>query len=99
MSQPPNNPAFGFDPANELLCARPARLFATPATAEDGSRILAVTIRTESTTLTVMLTGEDAMVWANIIKTEGSKVAGPKLIVPKLDLNGIDLKGMGQQQP
>ncbi|MGH3190007.1 MAG: hypothetical protein ACRDOL_22630 [Streptosporangiaceae bacterium] len=52
-----------YDPANTLLAETRCLLFTSYADA-DGSPRLVLTIRTASTTLTVLLTGAEAKDWA-----------------------------------
>jgi hypothetical protein len=65
------------DPGNQLLAEVPAQLMTALVASPQGQR-LALTIRTASTTLTVMLAGPDARNWAQMLaKTaESMSVAG-----------------------
>ena len=79
--EPQRQPDWPVDPGNKLLTERPAQvltaLIETPAT---GQR-LAVTIRTETTTLTVQLSAADAKAWAAQISSGASLMSTAGLIV------------------
>lgn len=86
MTQPaaPQEPVA--DPGNRLLAVRPARIYVKPINADDGQSLLAVTIRTETTTLTVMLNAEDCAVWGNVIRQGGLQLSGggQNLVLPTM---------------
>lgn len=63
-----------YDTGNVLLGETPAELACTVVPTGDGQR-LAVTIRTASTTLTVLLSKQDARLWAGAIKGNADKMS------------------------
>lgn len=67
------------DPGNPLLAEAPATFQCTPVNGPGGQR-LAVTIRTSSTTLTVLLVRDDAGRWRDVMTEAIGKMSG--LIVP-----------------
>ena len=74
-----NAPVPPIDTGNQLLSEVPATFSATPVNGPGGQR-LALTIRTASTTLTILLIKDDAGRWRDVM-TEGiGKMSG--LIVP-----------------
>ncbi len=84
MSQPAMPPV---DQCNQLLGEVPSvmstALIETPA----GQR-MALTIRTASTTLTVLLNDADAMEWASNLSSTAAKMSAAGLIVANGHLNG-----------
>ena len=87
MTAPQQVPAF--DASNGLLAETPAQLTTALLDTPAGQR-MALTIRTPSTTLTVLLDGGDAKTWgANISRTAG-QMSGAGLVVaaPAMPLNG-----------
>lgn len=84
-----------FDPANALTAPTPAQLATGTVRAADGRTLVAMCIRTPSSTTTVFLAPEDAEQWeANIRATR--KGISP-LIVPHLTgippVNGARIGG------
>jgi len=67
------------DPGNHLLSEVPATFSCTPVNGPGGQR-LALTIRTQSTTLTVLLVKDDAKRWRDVMTEAIGKMSG--LIVP-----------------
>lgn len=68
-----------FDAANDLLGPAPANL--TTALLEiPGGQRLGVTVRTPTTTLTVMLTKADAVLWAKLITEAAGRMSGSGLV-------------------
>lgn len=76
----PPTPVAPVDPGNGLLGETPAQLVTTQVQTAAGPR-LAMTIRTPSTTLTVLLGREDARRWGDQIKVGADQMGG--LIVPQ----------------
>lgn len=74
MTQPQMPPV---DPGNHLLAEVPAQ-FTTAIIASPQGQRLALTIRTATTTLTVLLPGPDARNWAQMLTrtAESMSVAG-----------------------
>lgn len=68
-----------MDPGNQLLAETPSQLTATPARGPMGPRLM-VTIRTSTTTLTVLLEKPTAQDWASTINAGCSGLSG--LILP-----------------
>lgn len=75
MTPPPQVPPV--DPGNQLLSEAPA-LFTTAILATPQGQRLALTIRTATTTLTVLLQGPDARNWGQQLAkaAESMSVAG-----------------------
>ena len=69
-----------FDQGNMLLTEQAAQLTTAKVPAPDGERMV-LTIRTASTTLTVLLTGQDAKTWAAQISREADAMSGTRLVV------------------
>jgi hypothetical protein len=65
------------DVSNQLLAPTPATMLVHPTA--DGNALM-LTIRTASTTLTVIMTAQDMKAWADVM----TRAAGPasKLIIP-----------------
>lgn len=79
--QPPGTPGVTpFDTGNMLLAQQPAQLLTTVIDTPAGQR-LATTIRTPSTTLTVMLAGPDAKTWAAAFAKAADSMSAAGLIV------------------
>lgn len=85
---PAPQPVMPFDTGNALLSEQPAALFAGLVDTPAGQR-LALTIRTASTTLTVLLQGPDAKTWAAqltqaaaAMSSAGLVAAGPAMPPP-----------------
>lgn len=81
----------GFDTGNALLGETPAQLSTTVVETTGGQR-LALTIRTPSTTLTVLLNGKDAGTWSQNISRAAGAMSKSGLIVA----NGHVPAGGGQ---
>jgi hypothetical protein len=69
------------DPGNQLLAETPAAL-STALVGTPGGQRLALTVRTASTTLTLLLSREDAQKWGDQIRAGGDAMSG--LILPVL---------------
>jgi hypothetical protein len=67
------------DTGNQLLAVTPAMLVTALLQTADGQR-LGLTIRTPSTTLTVLLTKADAELWAKNLKGAADGISGSGLI-------------------
>lgn len=78
MSQP--QPIPPVDPANQLLAETPAQLTTGLIDTPAGQR-LALTIRTPSTTVTVLLQGADAKTWAAVLTREAATMSQTGLII------------------
>lgn len=70
------------DPGNTLLAESPALFTVSLADTPAGQRLL-VTIRTASTTLTVLLNGSDAKAWAANFSAQAAKMSSSGLIAAK----------------
>ena len=69
-----------IDPGNSLLAETPAQITTALIPAPSGQR-MALTIRTQTTTLTVLLTQADAKTWGEQITTGAAAMSGSGLIV------------------
>lgn len=78
-----------WDPSNALLGEGPAALSTALVETPQGQRLV-LTIRTASTTLTVLLAAADAKEWATQIKAIADQMSASGLIVaaPGLPVNG-----------
>lgn len=72
-------PTTPVDTGNQLLTERPIQLHVTPANTPGGSRLI-VTIRTETTTLTGLLTKDIAQDWAATLNAGCANMSG--IILP-----------------
>lgn len=77
MSTPQRPP---FDAANDLLAETPAYIDGAIVQMPQGQR-LALTFRTSSATLTVMLTKADGAAWAKLIADSAAQMSGSGLLV------------------
>lgn len=68
------------DPGNAMLGEVPATFQCTPVNVQPGGQRLALTIRTQSTTLTVLLARDDAGRWRDVLSEAIGRMNG--LIVP-----------------
>lgn len=86
--QPPQ-PAPGFDPANTLLGEVPAQLATSLMQTPAGQRLV-LTIRTASTTVTVLLAQPDAKAWGANLSGLAARMSAAGLIVggPGMPANG-----------
>jgi hypothetical protein len=82
----PNQPA-PVDAANALLSETPAQVTTALMQTPHGQR-MALTIRTASTTLTVLLGGEDARNWGRHITSAADQMSVKGLIVAGPGTNG-----------
>ena len=78
MTQPQPQPPV--DPANQLLAETPAQLCTGLVDTPLGQR-LALTIRTASTTLTVLLQGADAKTWAAQLTRDSAAMSQAGLVI------------------
>jgi hypothetical protein len=69
-----------FDAANELLAEVPANLMLSMIQTPPGQR-MTLTIRTATTTLTVVLTKEKAAEWGQLISGQAGLMTGSGLFV------------------
>ena len=76
-----------FDPGNGLLAETPAEMATALAETSAGQR-LALTIRTPSTTLTVLLGAADAKAWAATLSQAAGAMSSSGLIVAAGAVNG-----------
>lgn len=67
------------DPGNTLLTEVPAMISVAQAAGPQGPRVI-LTIRTPSTTTTVLLNRDDALSWARVIRAEAQGIS--PLILP-----------------
>lgn len=65
-----------YDPANPLLNAAPCRLDTGVISLGNGTRAGALTVRTATTTVTVMLAASELATWAQVITGLASLVSG-----------------------
>jgi hypothetical protein len=72
MQLPPMQP---IDPSNPILNEGPAVIMATPVNTAAGQR-LALTIRTPTTTITILLMKDDASRWRDTVSEGISKMNG-----------------------
>ena len=77
------------DPSNSLLGETPATLVTALVETPQGQRLV-LTIRTASTTLSVLLAAADAKEWAGHIKRAADQMSASGLIVaaPGVPVNG-----------
>lgn len=73
--QPP-----GFDPGNPLLGEAPAQLTTSLVPTAVGQR-MALTVRTQSTTVTVFLSQEDARAWGRAVLAAAAPMSASGLVV------------------
>ncbi len=73
-------PEIPVDQANPLLSETPARIITALLETPAGQR-LALTIRTPSTTLTVLLGSQDAKTWAQLLTNAAAQMSQSGLIV------------------
>jgi hypothetical protein len=87
MTTPPPPPV---DTGNILLAVTPAHLTLSPVEIPAEGQRIAFTIRTQSATVTVFLTKQDADNWAAVIKQHADALSGSGLIIagPGMQLNG-----------
>jgi hypothetical protein len=71
----PSVPQF-IDPNNQLLNGGPARLDTGSITTPDGKKVGVVTIRTSSTTITVLMDAPNLDEWGDIIKNLAKELGG-----------------------
>lgn len=83
----PPGPEVPVDTANQLLGETPARFLTSLIETAAGQR-LALTIRTSSTTLTVLLGAADAKTWAALFSGAAAAMSQSGLIVSNGRLNG-----------
>lgn len=77
----PQTPAMPpVDPGNQMLGEVPATFQCTPVNVQPGGQRLAFTVRTQSTTLTVLLQKDDAQRWRDVLSEAIGRMNG--LIVP-----------------
>jgi hypothetical protein len=76
------------DQGNHLLAETPAQIATALLDTPRGQR-LAMTVRTPTTTLTVLLGAADAKTWAALITREAAAMSGSGLIVA----NGMQAPG------
>ncbi len=77
-------PAAGsLDAGNSLLAERPARLVTSRLAMPGYPERVCLTIRTETTTLTLMLAKADALAWAAQLKAEAGQLSGSGLFAGK----------------
>jgi len=72
-----------YDTANGLLALRPAQLATTTLAPPGQPAKVCLTIRTETTTLTVLLSKGEAEGWASQIATEATALSDGGLIAGK----------------
>lgn len=77
-----------FDTGNSLLAETPAQM-STGLVGTPGGQLMALTIRTASTTLTVLLNAADAKEWSETIGKQSATMSQSGLVVA----NGQRLPG------
>ncbi len=73
-------PATPFDQGNPLLGETPAQMTTVLIDTPAGQR-LALTVRTPSTTVTVLLAGKDAQEWARALTKAADTMSASGLVV------------------
>ena len=73
-------PATPFDQGNPLLGETPAQMTTVVIDTPAGQR-MALTIRTPSTTVTILLAGKDAQEWAATLTRTADQMSASGLIV------------------
>ena len=73
-------PVPPFDPGNQLLAEVPSQISTTMLDTPAGQR-LAITVRTTSATVTVLLGGADAKAWAAQLTAVAAGMSGAGLVV------------------
>jgi hypothetical protein len=68
-----------IDPNNPILATGPARLDTGTITVPQAGKLGVFTVRTPSTTVTVMLSAEDARSWADLFDEVARDLGGTKL--------------------
>jgi hypothetical protein len=91
MSTPASQPV---DPGNQLLGETPAQLTTATLPTATGQRLV-LTIRTPSTTLTLLLSKDDAILWAGNIRETAKAMSGSGLIVANGAMPPAAPKGKG----
>jgi hypothetical protein len=91
----PNPQPPPFDTGNGLLGETPAQLSAALMDTPAGQRMV-LTVRTASTTLSVLLARDDVRDWAQLIKSVGDQMSGLIVAGPGA-LSGMPVNGNGQQ--
>lgn len=81
-SRPVTPGSHPFDPCNPLLATAESRLDTAVMQLPDGSRAGAVTIRTATATVTVMLAAPDLKDWSTAIAALYTLVTAPVLAKP-----------------
>lgn len=69
-----------LDPHNPLLASGPARLDAGTIELPGVGRLGVLTVRTPSTTVTVMLSAEDVATWTDLLAKVRDDLGGKKLV-------------------
>ena len=80
MTGPQPQPVPPVDPGNQLLAETPAQLTTALVDTPGGQR-LAMTVRTHSTTMTILLQGSDAKTWAQQLTRDAALMSGAGLVV------------------
>lgn len=73
MTTPNQVPPY-LDPSNPLLATGPSRLDVGTVDLPETGKLGIFTVRTPSTTLTVMLSAEDLRTWAGIMNTTADQL-------------------------
>lgn len=89
MTGPQLEPTPGFDAGNQLLGQVPAQLTTSLMETPAGQRLV-LTIRTASTTMTVLLAQPDAKAWGESLSGLAARMSAAGLIVsgPGVPVNG-----------
>lgn len=76
-------PAATIDAGNNLLAERPATIVTSRLAMAGYPERVCLTVRTETTTLTVLLSKADALAWSAQLKTEAGGLSGTGLLTGK----------------
>lgn len=86
----PTNPNALVDPGNALLAHVPARLDTGSVDLPGEGKYGVMTIRTGSTTLTVMLGAEDLRQWGGILTGLADQLTGGLVQASPFDISALD---------
>lgn len=84
------------DPGNDLIAISPATLTTGKITLPDGRTMIVATIRTPTTTLTMLLNKGDCKSWGQTLTEEADSTPGAGLVAaPGSIMNGKKLRTGG----
>lgn len=87
------------DTGNQLLGPVPASLDAGTVTQPDGTKLVVITLRTASTTMTVMLTAGDFATWMKVLDGLRDTVGARIQVVTADQARQMGLNGGGPARP